>query len=156
MKGANSRYIDETITEWEDGVRFVYKVEGKNSLLRSVHAGFLVSPSDDSDTLVTYTVHYQPRWRIAGTIADKIFLRRSLCRKIGLSLAGLKHHVETGELIDTELPEVLRHLHRVSMMNGADSPVWCLSAACQESAGNTVSGISIRTDLRAKHDLMLR
>ena len=156
LKGVNSDFFDETITEWDDGVRLVYKVEGANSLLQSVHAGFLVSPSDEGATLVTYTVHYQPRWGIAGTIADKIFLRRSMCRKIGLNLAGLKHHVETGELIETELPEVLKYLHRVSMANGSNSPVWCLSASCQESVGNTVSGRSVTADLRAKYDLMLR
>lgn len=148
--------VQELVTEWDEELfRYVYQVEGGMGLIRSAHISFLVS-SDDEGTLVTKTVHYQTRLGMLGALWDKLLLRRRLRRHIALTLAGLQHHVETGEVIGTVLPEVLRHLHRLSMVSGSNVPIWCLSASCQENSGNTVSGLGLRVDKRAGYDHVLR
>ncbi len=85
-------------------------------LMRSAHLGWSVS-STGGDSLVTVSFDFRTKFFLGSLLGG--LLRRRVCREMALGLAGLKHHVETGEAVGTELPERARQrLSQVSDCQG--------------------------------------
>jgi len=95
--------LKERVTEWEEGQRISFSVEGVGPM-KSMLNEISVSPKGDR-TLVTFTVDFRMKFGPVGAIMDRLVVRRQMRKLAELTLAGLKHHVETGELVT---PEVLK------------------------------------------------
>jgi hypothetical protein len=66
---------------------------------------FAVSPAGEG-TLVSVTADYRLKYGPIGALFDFLFAQRQLEDGFGKLLAGVKYHVETGEVVTerTELP----------------------------------------------------
>ena len=69
--------LKEQIVEWEEGRSFT--IDGKTVL--------------------------PMKFATVGALLDKLVLRREFRKALTQGLAGLKYHVETGEVVGTKLPE---------------------------------------------------
>ncbi len=54
------------------------------------------------------TVAYEPALGWIGRLFNAIALRRQFLKAMGLILTGLRHHLETGELVDRRTGKQLR------------------------------------------------
>jgi len=54
---------------------------------------------DGKETLATMTVNFQMKFGLIGALMERLMVRRKISKQIQITLAGLKHHVETGELV---------------------------------------------------------
>ena len=95
--------LKEQIVEWEEGRSFT--IDGKTVLpMKYVRHRFSVSPAGDG-TVVTGLLDFQMKFATVGALLDKLVLRREFRKALTQGLAGLKYHVETGEVVGTKLPE---------------------------------------------------
>ncbi len=99
--------VRERVTEWEEGRRLSYDLEGGAGPMKSLGGEFSLSPAGDN-TEVTMTLDFRVKFGPVGALMDRFIVRRQMRKQMALTLAGLKHHVETGEEVGTELPKVAR------------------------------------------------
>ncbi len=52
-------------------------------------------------TLTKLQLHYELKGGILGGVIDRLMVRRQYGKGLKLALAGLKYHVETGDLVET-------------------------------------------------------
>ncbi|MCZ6855037.1 MAG: hypothetical protein O7G86_14085, partial [Gammaproteobacteria bacterium] len=64
-----------------------------------VTAGMRVNVIDSHRSEVQIEMTYLPKWGIFGKILDVLVMRMAMHSTFDKVLKGLKHHVETGELI---------------------------------------------------------
>ena len=55
--------------------------------------------------MVTITPDYALKFGPVGVIADLLFARRQMKKGMADMAAGLKYHIETGELVENRVPE---------------------------------------------------
>ncbi len=95
--------LKEQIVEWEEGRSFT--IDGKTILpMKYARNGFSVSPAGDG-TVATAWIDFQMKFGPVGALLDKLVLRRQFRKVLTQGLAGLKYHVETGEVIGSKLPK---------------------------------------------------
>ena len=58
--------------------------------------------SQGDKTLVNTELRYGLRWGPLGALMNALIMRRKLEQGLANSLEGLKHHVETGELVGVD------------------------------------------------------
>ena len=92
--------VDENITEWNEGWDFTYFATGAG-LVSEVSTTWSVKPQGDK-TLVHTEVRYGLRYGLYGALMNALIMRRKIEQGLQKGLAGLKHHVETGELIGVD------------------------------------------------------
>ncbi|MCH7998933.1 MAG: SRPBCC family protein [Chloroflexi bacterium] len=97
--------IEEEIVEWKESRSLTYEVEDVGPI-KSLRNESSVR-GDGDRTVVTFTLDYQMKFGPLGALLDKLVAGRQLGKAAALGLAGLKHHVETGEPVDqkTKLPK---------------------------------------------------
>ena len=59
--------------------------------------------TDGDGTLVSVSPDYELKFGPLGVLMDKLFAGRQFRNGMAEMLAGLKHHVETGELVDDKV-----------------------------------------------------
>lgn len=100
-------HIEERIVAWDEGSSLSYDViKGLPFPMKSLNNVWSVSDARDG-AVVTLTMTFRMGFGPLGALPA--LMARPLMRKeMGITLAGLKHHVETGQLVDsdTELPAV--------------------------------------------------
>ena len=99
--------LKERVTEWEEGRRLSYDLEGGAGPMKSLRGEFSVSPAGHI-TEVRMTMDFRVKFGPVGALMDRFIVRRQMRKRMALTLAGLKHYVETGEEVGTELPKVTR------------------------------------------------
>ena len=83
--------VTERATEWQEGRRIGYDVKSDGPI-KSAHNSFTLSPAGN-ETVVTIATDIE----MSGSEADRIAMEGQLSQFIEVTLAGLKHYVETGE-----------------------------------------------------------
>lgn len=90
----------EKITEWkEEGQSFTCIVSDGPAPILDAIASMGVNKIDSEKSEVYVEMKYVPKWGILGKIIDVLMLRFGMRYTFNKVLAGLEHHVETGELI---------------------------------------------------------
>ena len=51
------------------------------------------------------TVDFRMKFGPLGALMERLAVRRQMCKQMALSLASLKYHVETGEVVGSKLPK---------------------------------------------------
>ncbi len=103
MKGAS---MDERIVAWSEGESLAFEVFASEKAPPFKTARVqLALRADGPATLATATLDYTMRHGPAGALLDRLVVSPQFGKVFGSMLAGLKHHVETGELVD-ELTEL--------------------------------------------------
>ena len=92
--------VVEKIISWDDEQQFyTCTVTEIAAPIRDVTAGMRVNIIDSHHSEVQLEMTYAPKWGIFGKILDVLMLRIVMRSTFNKVLKGLKHHVETGELI---------------------------------------------------------
>ncbi len=92
--------IDEYITEWNQGRDFTYFAAGVG-LIIGPSTTWSVEPQGDK-TLVHTELRYGLGLGPLGVLMNALIYRRKFEQALEKALAGLKHHVKTGELIGVD------------------------------------------------------
>ncbi len=98
--------IEETITDWRDGESLTYSATG-NLPLRDVVMTWSVR-AEGGRTVATLRARYEIKEGGPESVMDRLNLRRTLAGAFESALLGLKHHVETGEVVGDGLPDGLK------------------------------------------------
>jgi len=91
-------HVTERIVEWQEGRSLAVSILDTTMPLESAWARLAVEP-DGAASRVTFEMRYQPRYGLIGRIMDTAFMGRMM-RTLGEQLlAGLEHHLRTGETV---------------------------------------------------------
>ena len=102
-KGGSIGYLKERAFDWRDGDGFTIDIYESNLPLKRNYVKFDLKSNGDG-TIVTITPDYELKFGPLGVLADLLIGRRMLKKGMADMAAGLKHHIETGELVDTSVP----------------------------------------------------
>ncbi len=90
----------EKIIAWDDERQFfTCTVTEIAAPILDVTAGMRVKAIDSQHCEVQIEMTYVPKWGILGKVLDVLVLRMAMRSTFNKVLKGLKHHVETGDLI---------------------------------------------------------
>lgn len=96
-------YLEERALEWREGEGYVIDIYDSNLPIEKNLVTFSLAAEGDGTT-VTVTPDYKLKYGLLGSLLDRLFARRQLQKGFDAMLAGLKHHVETGELVGDKVP----------------------------------------------------
>ncbi len=96
--------VDERIVDWRDGERYTLEIFDGDKLppFRSAHASFDVRAAGPDRTVVAAELAYELKYGPAGTLMDRMMVEPKFRAAFGALVAGLKHHLETGEQVTVE------------------------------------------------------
>ena len=100
-----TKAIDETIEEWNEGYGFLLRLHRNNARppFPFKHAWFRYSISDDGiDTRLNTSLIYTVRWGLIGQMLDYVLLNRIIKGKIRDVALSMKAYYESGERITPE------------------------------------------------------
>lgn len=98
-------YLDENILEWRDGESFKVNIYETNLPLHRNVVEFSIE-SDGGGTIVTVAPEYVLKFGLLGRLMNQIVVGRKFKEGMKDLLAGLKYHIETGELVGDRIPEM--------------------------------------------------
>ena len=96
-------YLEERALEWREGEGYVIDIYDSNLPIEKNVVTFSLTAEGDGTT-VTVTPDYKLKYGLLGSLLDRLWARRQMQKGFDAMLAGLKHHVETGELVGDKLP----------------------------------------------------
>ena len=102
LNTANAQ-LEERAFDWREGEGFKIDVYKSSLPLKRNIVSFEIEPSGDG-TLVSVTANYQLKYGPIGALMDILIARRQAQQGFDEMLAGLKYHVETGELVQDQVP----------------------------------------------------
>ncbi len=102
-KGGSIGYLEERAFDWRDGEGFTIDIYESNLPLKRNHVRFDLESNGDG-TIVTIAPDYALKFGPLGVLADLLIGRRQLKKGMADLAAGLKHHIETGGLVDKRVP----------------------------------------------------
>ncbi|MDE3090959.1 MAG: SRPBCC family protein [Chloroflexota bacterium] len=98
---------EEVIVEWNEGHSFTFEIpDGLVSIIKILRETWSVEHSSQG-TEVAVIMDYQMKDGIVYSILDALVAKRALKKMLVQNLAGLKQHIETGEIVThrtTNLP----------------------------------------------------
>ena len=96
-------YLEERAFDWREGEGFKIDIyESSFPIERNVVEFSL--RADGDGTIVSVSPDYQLKFGPIGALIDKLVAGRQLRKGMENLLAGLKYHVETGELVGDSVP----------------------------------------------------
>jgi len=98
-------YLDENILEWRDGQSFKVNIYETNLPLQRNIVEFSIE-ADGSGTIVTVAPDYALKFGRLGQLMNWIVVQRKFKKGMEDLLAGLKYHIETGELVGDRVPDM--------------------------------------------------
>ncbi len=91
--------IEEEVVAWEEGSSLSYDViKGLPMPMKSLNNTWSVS-GEGADSMVTLTMDFGMKFGPLGALMAALAVRRMMRKEMGLSLAGLKQYLETGEVV---------------------------------------------------------
>ena len=94
--------VEEKVTHWTEGESFTFEVTGVGPL-RYARSTWHVAP-EGAGARVSVRVEYRVKFGPLGALLNAVVIHRKIGSTLKQSLQGLKHHVETGEIVGTEVP----------------------------------------------------
>lgn len=101
--------VEERIVEWNEGESYTIEIyEGSKTPPFNKAFAYISLRVDGDATVVRMTMEYTMKFGPIGALMDALIVRKQFEKVAPSLLAGLKHHVETGEEIDREVFKRLR------------------------------------------------
>ncbi len=94
--------IEEVITEWEEGEYYSYEMTTSLGPVKTLVNTWAVR-SEGNDTVVTLSMDFKMRFGPLGLLMIPM-AKMMMGKEMKLALAGLKHHVETSQIIERDHP----------------------------------------------------
>ena len=101
--GTKGDYLKERALDWREGEGFKIEVYDTNLPLKRNVVTFSLQ-SDGEGTVVSVSPDYELKFGPIGVVMDRLCARAQLRKGMADLLAGLKYHVETGELVGDKVP----------------------------------------------------
>lgn len=101
--GGNTGRLQERALDWREGQGFKIDVYESTLPLESNVVTFSLRESG-SRTVVQVSPEYRLKYGPVGALMDRLIVRRQFEKGVEGMLTGLKHYVETGEDVGTEVP----------------------------------------------------
>ncbi len=98
-------YLDEQILEWRDGESFKVDIYETNLPLHRNVVDFSIE-ADGSGTIVTVAPDYALKYGLLGRLLNQIVVGPKFKKGMEDLLAGLKYHIETGEVVGDQVPDM--------------------------------------------------
>ncbi len=93
--------VEERVIEWNEGSDYKIEIfEGKGVPPFKTAVARITVKSAGNGAVVTMHFEYRMKYGLVGALMDAIMVKPQFSKAIPGILAGLKHHAETGELID--------------------------------------------------------
>ena len=96
-------YLEERALDWREGEGFKIDIYDSNFPIKRNLIQFSVR-ADGDGTIVEVSPDYKFKFGLLGSVLDRLILGRQLRKGMAGLLAGLKYHVETGELVADKVP----------------------------------------------------
>ncbi len=96
-------YLEERALDWREGEGFKIDIYDSNFPIKRNLIQFSVR-ADGDGTIVEVSPDYKLKFGLLGSVLDRLILGRQLRKGMAGLLAGLKYHVETGELVVDKVP----------------------------------------------------
>lgn len=106
LRHRSNKEVEEVVTAWQERKGFTVEFPMAGGAIKSFSQQWSLEGTKD-EAQVTVVMRYDTRWGLVGRFVDLIMLKKHFSRELTLALAGLKHHVETGEEVNaksTKLP----------------------------------------------------
>ena len=100
-------YLKERAVDWKEGEGFKIDIYETNLPLKRNVIQFSIEAERDG-TLVKVSPDYAIKFGWLGSLMDILMVRRQFRKGMNDLLAGLKYHVETGELVADRVPDSAR------------------------------------------------
>jgi ribosome-associated toxin RatA of RatAB toxin-antitoxin module len=97
----SGQVVEEVIVEWNEGHSLIYEIPNGFWPIKNLREVWSVEPSPEGSVVVV-VMDFEMKLGPLGAIMDLLIIRWLMSRELELGLAGLKHHVETGEVVTTE------------------------------------------------------
>jgi uncharacterized protein YndB with AHSA1/START domain len=85
--------IEETVTRWEEGAGFSFRLDRAPPPLRDVQESWAIEARGQT-TRVSTRVTYRTGWAVFGRFADHCLIRFLVAREMGSSLRSLRHFAD--------------------------------------------------------------
>ncbi len=96
---------EETIIEWHEGQDYTFEItKGLPSIAVLQEMWFVQRLPQGAEVIVG--MGYQTKPGIFHAVVERVMMRRILTDMLVKNLAGLKHHVETGERVTAQTPHL--------------------------------------------------
>ena len=92
------------VTEWEEGQRLIYEFDGLPAQLPSMANAWSLSPADSGVHVVVRQEWALDLGEMSGQAAP--FVQQAMAEELIESIAGLKCHIETGEIVTSDFLQV--------------------------------------------------
>ncbi|RMF77086.1 MAG: SRPBCC family protein [Chloroflexi bacterium] len=101
--------VEERITEWNEGESYTIEIyESSKTPPFDKAVAFISLHEDGEETVVRMEITYTMKFGPLGALMDALMVRKQFSKVVPNLLAGLKHHVETGEEVDRDVFKRLR------------------------------------------------
>ena len=94
--------IEEVITEWEEGEYYSYEMTTSLGPIKTLLNTWAVR-AEGNDTVITLSMDFKMRFGPLGLLMIPM-AKMMMGKEMKLALAGLKHHVETSQVIERDHP----------------------------------------------------
>ena len=90
--------VKEEIVEWNEGQSYKFKIPGGFGPIKELHETWSVKPLKKSSIVKVHT-KITMKYGAIGAFLNRLGVSRVMSKQSTLNLAGLKHHLETGETV---------------------------------------------------------
>ncbi len=105
QQGPLKGYLEERAFDWREGEGYKIEIIDTNFPNKGAVVEFSVKEAKGG-TVVEASPVYQLKFGILGYVIDRVFFERQFRKAMAGLLAGLKHHVETGEEVSNKVPKI--------------------------------------------------
>lgn len=101
--GTSGSSIEERVVEWKDGESMAIEIyEGKKAPpFKKAIATISIREVSPNVTIASGTIEYTMKYGPIGTLMDAMMVKPQFSKGWSGLFAGLKHHVETGETVES-------------------------------------------------------
>jgi ribosome-associated toxin RatA of RatAB toxin-antitoxin module len=91
--------VREEVIDVEEGRRVRMRLSEFSLPMKRLEAEFSVATTPAGRTEVTFAIYYEAKWGVLGQVMGALVVRRQLAAMARKVLAGLDHHMTTGETV---------------------------------------------------------
>jgi len=91
--------VREDIVELEETKRVRLRLSEFSVPMKRLEAEISIRPLGEGQSEVSFEMYYEVKWGVLGKMMGATVVRRMMSKVASSSLAGLDHHVSTGEII---------------------------------------------------------
>jgi len=103
LSNDGKKYIDERIVRFVDGQEYDVEIYGGNQIppVNNILVTIGVESVSTGQTRIYIRLSYQPKFGPIGVVMDRVMIRPLMSKAMKGIIYGFKHHMETGEPVQS-------------------------------------------------------